>query len=642
MATLTKTVTWLSNYPLQINISTYDTIVGYIRICKEMEKNITQEIIENINIIDFISEFVNLRRRGSNYVGLCPFHQERTPSFTVSPEKKIFKCFGCGKSGNVISFVMEYYNFGFFDAVKELARRAGINLETYRSEKAKEQVSFREQILQSLNFASKFFHKLLFTQSGKLALSYLRGRGYSLDIIKEFEIGYAPAGWDTLYKEMKSKGFSEQILLGAGLIKPREGADGEYYDVFRERIIFPIHNQLGKVVGFGGRILKETNEQAKYINSPQTEVFDKSKLLFGLYQARNEIRSKNSAVLVEGYADVIGLYQGGVRNAVASCGTSLTQEQLEMLLRYCQTLYIAYDGDEAGQKATERAIQLALPLGFEVLIVKIIADEDPDSLIKKYGARAFINLLENSVSFVRYFVELAQNKGIMSRPAQKSQLTRYILKLINSIPDPLQHDDFIMEFAELTGQSYTQLQEIYKQKPMLKPDKFEKPKPESRPITIGVESKMLPEEQFLLRVCIEHTESFEYLSKFYKFDVSQLISNEGKELFEVLQLHKGKDVLNSILNDSSVSEETKKKFIDIAFPGEEISENWERFGFSNEVDIIKLINTAVIRLRIKKVENQLDAIKKKLISEENSKEEIMKEISELSRLKQKLISMLRQ
>jgi len=432
-----------------------------------MASDVTEKIIETVDIVDLISEVVDLRRRGANFVGLCPFHQEKTPSFTVSPEKRIFKCFGCGKSGNIFSFMMEYYGMTFGTALRELAKRAGIRLETRDDKSLQHEITRKDQILLALESAKLFYQKVLFTQGGIVALSYLKNRGFLAKTIEEFGIGYAPSGWDNLFRELTSKGIPADIMVDAGLIKSKENKPDEFYDMFRERIIFPIQNHIGKVVGFGGRILKELDDQPKYINSPQTSVFDKSKLLFGLFLGRNEIRNKKSVILVEGYADVVALHQAGFKNAVASCGTSLTTEQLEQIGRYANTIYLAYDSDEAGMKATERAIQMALPLGFEVLVVRLLKGEDPDSFVQKYGAKAFHSLLDNSQSFVRYLVESAKDKDLLSRPAQKSLVIRHILSIINTIPDKLQHDDFIKEAADIIGLPYSQISNIYNEKATL-------------------------------------------------------------------------------------------------------------------------------------------------------------------------------
>ncbi len=609
-----------------------------------MYRTIAEEIIESVDIVDYIAEAVNLRRRGVNFFGLCPFHQEKTPSFTVSPEKKIFKCFGCGKAGNVITFAVEYYGFTYAEAIRDLAKRAGIRLET-NTIKEKEEVSRKNQILQALEYAKKFYQRVLFTQSGIVALEYLKNRGYNHSTITEFEIGYSPSGWDTLFREMTSQGFLPEILLAAGLIKKKEGSEDEYYDVFRERIIFPIHNTAGKVVGFGGRVLKEINNQPKYINSPQTEVFDKSKLLFGLFKGRNDIRSKEAVVLVEGYADVISLHQAGIKNAIASCGTSLTIEQLNLIARYCKTIYIAYDGDEAGQKATERAIQLALPLGFEVFIVKLIENEDPDSIVKKFGARTFNNLLDNSKSFLSYLFEIAQNKNVFTRPAKKSQFIQYCLELIIQIPDKLQHYDYIQELANLLLMSYSQLDAIYKEKQKLEKEKQKRnilpDKAPEIPKT-PIPENLIPEEEYLLSICIESPEAIEALEKVYKFAPEDMLTTKGKEYFSLLKSHKSKNPISSIISDISVDENTRNFFINLAFSKQELSKNWERFGFTpTEKDIHKILRDAFTRLKIKKIEKKIQDVHRMIVQDSLNKEKHLKELQDLTRTKQKLLNSLK-
>jgi len=608
-----------------------------------MNKELTEEIIETIDIVDYISEAVNLRRRGTNFVGLCPFHQEKTPSFTVSSEKKIFKCFGCGKAGNIITFAMEYYGLTYPEAIRELAKRAGIKINTLSHGK-KEETSHKDKILQALEYAKKYFQRVLLTQSGAVALAYLKNRGYTQNIINEFEIGYAPSGWDTLFHEMTSKGFSPEILLDAGLVKKKEGTENEFYDVFRERIMFPIYNTMGKVVGFGGRILKEVDNQPKYINSPQTEVFDKSKLLFGLFKGRNEIRSKESVVLVEGYADVIALHQAGIKNAIASCGTSLTSEQLHQIARYCKTIYIAYDGDEAGQKATERAIQLALPLGFEVLVVKLIENEDPDSIVKKFGAQAFHNLLDKAKSFLGYLFEIAQSKGILSRPAKKSQFIQYCLELISQIPDKLQHYEYIQELANLLLMPYSQLEGLFNEKLKIEKEISRKVQTEHKPInqTIQQEIKILPEEEYLMLICLEEPEAIDVLENVYKFESSNMVTQEGKELFSLIYSHKGKNPLNSILSNIAVDEKTKNYFINLVFSKEKTSKNWEKFGYTEiENDFHKIIRDAFTRLKIKKIEFKTREVQKLITQDPLNQDKHLKELQELVRTKQKLINSLK-
>ncbi len=608
-----------------------------------MSKDLKEQIIDSIDIVDYISEAVNLRRRGLNFVGLCPFHQEKTPSFTVSPDKRIFKCFGCGKSGNIITFAVEYYGLSFAEALKELAKRAGLQYQPL-SEKAKEEISKRDKILQALDLAKKYYQKVLFTQSGTLALAYLIGRGYTRATIAEFEIGYSPAGWDNLCKELTASGFSKEILIEAGLIKQKEKSSKEFYDTFRERIMFPIYNLSGKVVGFGGRILKETEDQSKYINSPQTEVFDKSKLLFGLFKGRNEIRSKESVILVEGYADVIALHQAGLKNAIATCGTSLTKEQLHQIARYCKTIYIAYDGDEAGQKATERAIHMALPLGFEVLVVKLIENEDPDSIVKKYGAKAFNNLLDNAKSFLQYLFELAQSKSILSRPPQKSKFIHYCLNLISSIPDRLQHPEYIQELADLLSISYSQLETLFKEKSKIENQKKTSENTSQQKVIIEnlQPNELESEEENLIKICLDDPNTIEYLTIKQKFNSSRMISEKGKELFKIIEEHKGKDILNNILVDPLVEQEKKDYFVNLVFSKEKHSENWKRYGHSlDEINNLLALEGILNKFEIKKIDLEVEEIRKKIVEDRANQDAYLIKMQELLRTKQKLLSKIR-
>lgn len=613
-----------------------------------MASDVTEKIIEMVDIVDLISEVVDLRRRGANFVGLCPFHQEKTPSFTVSPEKRIFKCFGCGKAGNIFSFMMEYYGMTFGAALRELAQRAGIKLEQREDKELQQEITRKDQILLALESAKLFYQKVLFTQGGVVALSYLKNRGFLPKTIEEFGIGYAPSGWDNLFRELAGKGIPTDVMVDAGLVKSKENKPDEFYDMFRERIIFPVQNHIGKVVGFGGRILKELDDQPKYINSPQTSVFDKSKLLFGLFLGRNEIRSKKSVILVEGYADVVSLHQAGFKNAVASCGTSLTTEQLEQIGRYANTIYLAYDSDEAGAKATERAIQMALPLGFEILVVRLLKGEDPDSFVQKYGAKAFHSLLDNSQSFVRYLLESAKDNDLLSRPAQKSLVIRHILSIISTIPDELQHDDFIKELADIVGLPYSKIANIYIEKVKHTQRRRVEPienvsegarSPEKPDSLLETMKELLPEERNLLEICLTEKGAIDYLTKIYHFDSSQMISEIGKDLLETILRHKHKDVINSIMLDENVSDTIKKIFVDMSFSRTEPSRNWERFTTTIEdKDIGKMVKEVYSRLKIRKLEQQMHETKLLLSQGVENPSELLQKYQELIREKQKIKS----
>ena len=312
-----------------------------------------EQILEQSDIVDIIGEVVNLKRRGSNYLGLCPFHNEKTPSFTVSDVKGIYKCFGCGESGNAVSFMMKYHNMTYIDAMKELALKAGVKIEDTQSPKVKEQIDKKDLVFHALEAASEFYNKYLFLKPAKQALAYFKSRQFSDDTIKKYKLGYAPDSFDETMKHLIKLGFSIETLSESGLIIENKDKTS-YYDRFRGRAMFPILNVTGKVLGFGARQLEDNKNQPKYINSPQTLVYDKSFSLYGIFHAKNEIRNKQSVILVEGYANVITLHQAGIENVVASSGTSLTVQQLSQLSKFTKTIYFSYDSDSAGQNASEK------------------------------------------------------------------------------------------------------------------------------------------------------------------------------------------------------------------------------------------------------------------------------------------------
>ncbi|MGA2297682.1 MAG: DNA primase, partial [FCB group bacterium] len=320
---------------------------------------IREEILRHTDIVDVVSESIELRKKGKNFIGLCPFHNDKKPSLNVSPELGIYKCFACGAGGDAISFMMNYHHLNFIEAIKELAKKAGVRLPEESNEPyVKEEVDKKELVLKAINAASQFYIKMMNSSEGKVARTFFKDRGFTDEIITGFFLGYAPDSWDSLMTELKKQNFTGQTLFEAGLTVQKE--DKSYYDRFRNRIMFPIQDALGKVIGFGARQLNPDDKMGKYINSPQSIVYDKSRTLYGLFQAKNEIRSKKYAIVVEGYADVLTLHQAGYTNSVASSGTALTVEQLKLLSRYTKKIYISYDADEAGIKAAERAAVLSI------------------------------------------------------------------------------------------------------------------------------------------------------------------------------------------------------------------------------------------------------------------------------------------
>src|SRR5688572_8644090 len=328
-----------------------------------ISQNTIQQILSRIDIIDVIGGFVKLKKRGTNYLGLCPFHNERTPSFTVSQSKEIYKCFGCGKSGNTISFLMEHEKYSYVDSLRWLANRYGIELEeTFATDEQRQQMQVADSLYIINSFAQQFFTKTLFeTEEGRdIGLSYLKERGFREDIIKKFQLGYSPEARDSFTKAATAAQYNTELLLKTGLVVNR---NDQLFDNYRGRIIFPVHNQSGKILGFGARILKSNDKSPKYINTPENEIYFKSKILYGSYFARQAMDKADECLLVEGYTDVISLHQAGIENVVASGGTSLTLEQLRLIKRYTKQITMIYDGDAAGIKASLRGLEIALEEG---------------------------------------------------------------------------------------------------------------------------------------------------------------------------------------------------------------------------------------------------------------------------------------
>lgn len=371
-------------------------------------KETIQEIQNRIDIYDIVGSFVKLKRRGTNYIGNCPFHNEKTPSFTVSPSKEIYKCFGCGKSGNAIGFVMEHEKYSYVEALRWLANRYNIDIiETETSPEYKEQQQTADSLHILNQFAAKYFASQLTTneEGQNIALSYLKERGFTDAIIEKFQIGYCLNQRDGFTREALKNQYSEEILKKSGLSVER---DGQLFDNYRGRIIFPIQNQSGKIIGFGARVIGSSDRGPKYINTPENELYVKSKILYGSYFARHPIDKFNECYLVEGYTDVTAMHQAGIENVVASGGTALTIDQLRLIKKYTTNLTIIYDGDKAGVKAALRGLDLAIEEGLNVQLVLIPDNEDPDSYVKKVGADEFRNFInQNKKDFILFQLEVA-------------------------------------------------------------------------------------------------------------------------------------------------------------------------------------------------------------------------------------------
>ncbi len=410
-----------------------------------IKKETIQTIIETARIEDVVGEFVSLKRRGVNYIGLCPFHNEKTPSFTVSPAKGIYKCFGCGASGNAVGFVMAHEHYSYPEALKYIAKKYGIEVkEEEITPEDQEKMDNRESMFALNNFISKYFQDNLFnSEEGKsIALSYLKERSFLESTIKKFQLGYAKNGWDTYSNFAIKNGYNKDVLVKTGLSIDKES---RLIDRFKGRVIFPIHNLTGKIIGFGGRILSSEKSTAKYLNSPESDIYNKSKSLYGIYFARNSILKKNNCFLVEGYTDVISLHQAGIENVVSSSGTSLTIEQIKLIRRFTPNITILYDGDPAGIKASFRGIDLILTQGMNVKVILFPEGEDPDSFARNHSSTEIVNFLKESASdFITFKARLLldETKG---DPAAKAELIKEIVRSIAFIPDPIVRSVYIKE-----------------------------------------------------------------------------------------------------------------------------------------------------------------------------------------------------
>ena len=416
-----------------------------------------EQVKQRADIVEVISEHVVLRKRGKDFVGLCPFHDERTPSFSVSPSKQMYYCFGCSAGGNVMKFLMELGKRPFTEVVLDLARRYSVPVQTLEPEQRQElqrQISLREQLYEVLDVAALFYQHALQQPQGQLALNYLQStRQFSLETIQQFRLGYAPAGWETLYRYLvEHKRYPVGLLEQAGLIRQRQSGDG-YYDYFRDRVLIPIHDTLGRVIGFGGRTLGD--EQPKYLNSPETELFNKGKTLFALDKAKGAIAQLDQAVVVEGYFDAIALHGAGITNAVASLGTALSIEQVRACLRYSESkqLVLNFDADAAGTQATSRAIGEIAALAYQgevsLRILNLPEGKDADEYLRSYTPAHYRELLQTAPLWLDWQIQQIVNNRDLKQATQSQQVADGLVKLLKQINDSNQRNHYIRHCAEI-------------------------------------------------------------------------------------------------------------------------------------------------------------------------------------------------
>ena len=494
-----------------------------------IDRSTIERILEAAQIVDVVQEFVPLKKRGVNYLGLCPFHNEKTPSFTVSPSKEIFKCFGCGKVGNSVNFVMEHEHLTYPEALKYLAKKYHIEVvEKERSPEEVEKQNERESLLVVTGYASRQFSENLFQSDEGISvgLAYFKERGFQQNTLKKFEVGYSLERRDAFSRKALEDGYRQDFLVKTGLTIQHEE---RIFDRFSGRVMFPIHSLSGQVLGFGGRILRSDPKSAKYLNSPESEIYHKSRILYGIYQARKAITQEDRCFLVEGYTDVMSLHEAEIENVVASSGTSLTQEQVRLIKRFTQNITILYDGDAAGIKASIRGIDIVLEEGMNVKIVLLPDGEDPDSYSKKVSNEEFSKFIkENETDFIRFKTQLLLSEA-NNDPVRKADLIRDIVKSIAVIPDTITRTIYIKECSTVLEVSepvlYHEVNKLRQQRSFQERNKY--PGPEDLPVPPPQPAKPV---QFKTTTLYSEREIIRLLLKFGSDELERKINREdGKE-----------------------------------------------------------------------------------------------------------------
>ena len=602
--------------------------------------NTIQQITNRIDIIDVVGEFVKLKKRGTNFIGNCPFHNEKSPSFTVSPAKEIYKCFGCGKSGNTITFLMEHEKYSYVESLRWLAARYNIEIEETETSPAQK---LAQQVADSLyainNFAMDFFAKQYWeTEAGEsIAQSYMQHRGFLKPIVEKFKIGYNPSDKDSLAKALIQNQFNPELFAKTGLVVER---NGEWQDNYRDRIIFPIHNTTGKIIGFGARQIAKNDKSPKYINSPENDIYVKSKILYGSYFARTSIDKLNECLLVEGYTDVVSLHQAGIENVVASGGTSLTIDQLRLIKKYTQNLTIIYDGDAAGVKAALRGLDMALEEGLNVQLVLIPDKEDPDSYVNKVGPDAFREFVQSAKKdFVLFQLEV-QLKEVGGDLNKKNVLVNQIAETLSKINKP---EDFtkLQEYVRkcssllrIDETGLTQLVNKFKRDKIVKEEKkmsydeaailmpsFPQGQEQQQDTDLFTD-KDLAHEKNLVKLIIEYGNELTKENKLvaqWIFDEIESFPLENEDMVYLIEAYKKWFYAGKLPNGKTLQyhedEKVQKWVVSLFEPDHELSTRWnEKLGKPEREDVKDIINEIEIGLmyfklrKVKKMisQNQMD------------------------------------
>jgi DNA primase len=608
-----------------------------------ISKLTSDKVKERADIVEVVGDYVPLKKKGQNMWACCPFHGEKSPSFSVSPAKQIYKCFGCGKAGDPIQFVMDIEGVGFQEAIRHLAGKYGIEVEEDESRTPEQNLeqNERESLFIALNFAKDFFVKNLQTEEGKsIGLSYFKERGFSPQIIEKFDLGFALDGWEYFLKAAKAAGFEEDILLKAGLILQKEGDPTRLYDRFRGRVTFAIHNISGKPIGFGARILTKDKNQPKYINSPETPIYHKSDVLYGMFQAKKAIRDLDNCFLVEGYTDVISMHLSGIENVVSSSGTSLTDGQIKLIKRFTNQVTVLYDGDAAGIKASIRGIDLLLEGGLNVKAVVFPDGDDPDSYSRKVGSQAFQDYLkENSRDFIGFKIGLYQEE-FAKDPIRKAEVIREIVQSIGKIPDPIIRSVYAKEASGLLEIDEEIIHaELNKSLIKSQKDHFQKVKEEAEAeekleeliptkTLISIEDTLRIQEKETIRLLLNY--GWKKLDD-EELHLCQYLMSETAEIVfvtpiyqKILKIYRGSLTKGEIpTTDFFVSNpdaEVKQEVIDLISPRHEVSVHWhDRYQIFITTESDDLAGTAfksMLRLKRRLVHKMMEEAKQKIKSAE--------------------------
>jgi len=639
-----------------------------------INKETIDKIMDTVRIEEVIGEFVNLKKSGQNYKGFSPFTEERNPSFFVSPAKNIFKCFSSNKGGSVVTFLMEHEHFTYPEALRFLAKKYGIEIEeSEQSPKEKEKMDQREALFHVNAYAQQFFsEQLMETDEGKsVGLSYFKNREYNQEIIDKFGLGYSPGKWDALTEHCLSNGYKLEYLVKTGLTIEKD--DKKRYDRFRARVIFPIYNLSGRVVGFGGRILTKEENKPKYVNSPESEIYNKSNVLYGLNLSKSDIIRQDKCYLVEGYTDVISMYQAGFENVVASSGTALTTDQIRLIKRFTKNITILYDGDQAGIMASFRGIDLILEQGMNVRIIMFPPDEDPDSYVRNHRTAETKEFLAQEKDFIRFKTSLLL-EGTKGDPVKKAGLIREIVETISLIPDSIYRNVYIKECSSLLDTPeqilVNELNKIIRKKfrkeQQDKDQYIPDQEPESIPQSRDVDhTNSVFQEREIIRLLLQygkeeielerekkdedgntHTENIsvsigKYLVTAIRADdltfnnaVYQMIFDEYQQKLSQDQDVDEKDFINHEM------EQVRSTTADLLSSPYELSDNWEKnkiYVNTEDSRLTMLVDSSLLSFKIKKIETKISSIQQqiKINPSEEDQEFLLRELYGLKNISRK-------